>query len=114
MILILPFIPSDPHYDFETTIEDVPYSFEVRWNERDLAWYFDISESDGTAVARGLKIVIGSYPGRYSTHELFQRGVFSIIDTSGEYEDAAFDDLGTRVQVRYYTTEGLVTAFYAV
>ncbi|MGN6103662.1 MAG: phage baseplate plug family protein [Kofleriaceae bacterium] len=123
-ITILPFgsdqeSPSG-NYEFEATIEDVPYKFDVRWNQSDRdgqgAWYFDLSESDGQTIARGLKIVVGTYIGRNSAHPLFERGVIAAIDTSGEYRDPGFEDLGKgrRVEVRYYTVEDLVAEVYGI
>lgn len=108
MISILPFQPSIPNYRFETILNDLPYVFDVRWNERDSAWYFDLYEEDTHPIELGIKVVIGTYLGRTSTHPLFARGVLAVIDTSGAYEDAGFDDLGTRVEVRYYDIADLV------
>lgn len=113
-VAVLPFIPSEAHYTFDTSILDTPYSFEVRWNARDPAWYFDLSEIDGTPILRGVKIVLGTYLGRTSTHILFQNGVFAVIDTSGGYRDPGFDDLGTRVEVRFYPTADIINELYAV
>ncbi len=106
--LVLPFIPSEGNYRFQTTIEDVPYVFDVRWNERDVAWYFDLFQSDGVSIELGIKVVLNAYLGRTSTHSLFQRGVLAAIDTSGAYAEPGFDDLGTRVEVRYYSVSDLV------
>lgn len=125
--VVLPFVPSVGHYDFDCSIADALYTFEVRWNSRENvdkngvpqgAWMFDIYEADETVVAQGLKINIGSYMGRYSTHSLFQNGVFAAIDVSGDYLDPTFDDLGTfaggqRVEVRYYTEQDLVAEGFA-
>lgn len=112
-MLVIPFVPSIGNYDFETVIDDTPYVFDVRWNEYDQAWYFDIAEVDGTKIACGLKIVCGTYIGRYSTHALFENGVITAIDTSGGYRDPTFDDLGTRVAVHYYTLRDIVSEVYA-
>lgn len=116
-MLILPFRPSIGHYDFDTDIEDRTYIFDVQWNARDNvdpntgvargAWYFDVREQDGAAIALGIKIVLGTYLGRRLNHPLFRRGVLLAIDTAGgegRGRDAGFDDLGTRVIVKYYTT----------
>lgn len=112
-VLVLPFIASNGNYQFETYIGDKPYVFDVRWNERDEAWYFDLSENDGRAIASGLKIVVGTHIGRTSRHELFSRGVFVAVDTEGNHRDATYDDLGTRVEVRYYPIEALAAAIFA-
>lgn len=100
-MIIVPFIPSVPAYEFSLDIDGVSYTFDVRWNGRASAWYVDVLLSDGTAVARGIKIVLGAYLGRGRLHELFQLGVFVARDTSGDQRDATLDDLGTRVEVVY-------------
>lgn len=106
---ILPFIPSVAAYEFSVEIDGVSYTFDVRWNSRAAAWYFDVLEGDGTPIARGLKIVLGCYigGGRF-THDLFRLGVFVAIDTSQEGRDATFDDLGTRVEVRHVPMPELI------
>lgn len=111
--VITGFTPSLGEYEFDTVIEGDSYTFLVRWNEHDQAWYFDLLEFDGTPILEGAKVTIGSYMGRYSTHKLFERGVIAAIDTSGDYRDATFDDLGTRVEVRFYPIESLVSEMYA-
>lgn len=113
-MLILPFKPSIGHYDFDTDIDEKTYHFDVQWNARDNidrvtgiargSWYFDVFEQDGkTAIALGVKIVLGGYLGRRTNHPLFRRGVFVAVDTTGKGRDALFDDMGTRVVVKYYT-----------
>lgn len=101
--IVLPFIPSVGRYRFSTVIEDTQYVFDVRWNTRDAAWYFDVREADLTIIASGLKIVLGTYIGRQSTHSLFSDGVFVAYDQSRQGLDAGLDDLGARVQVKYLT-----------
>lgn len=99
MALLLPFQPSIPFYTFSTTIENVEYLFNVRWNGRDGAWYFDVSEVDNTPIVSGVKVVLGCFLARATDHALFRDGVLVTVDTSDAGRDAGFDDLGTRVQV---------------
>lgn len=108
-VIIIPFEPSIGHYRFSTTISNTEYIFDVRWNSRDSAWYFDLLEFDETPIIMGVKIVLGTYLGRRCTHALFYNGVFVAIDTSNEGREAGFDDLGTRVTIRYYPAEDLIT-----
>lgn len=108
------FVPSIGEYDFDCVIEGDTYLFEVHWNEHDQAWYFNLLQDDGTPILEGAKITTGSYIGRYSTHKLFQRGVIAAIDTAGGYRGPTYDDLGTRVEVRFYPVEDLVAEMYAV
>lgn len=97
----LPFQPSIPSYDFVTTLEGRPLIWIPRWNGRDLAWYLDIEEIDETRIVSGVKIVLGAFLGRESPHIMFRRGVLVAVDTSGQKKDAGYDDLGTRVLVKY-------------
>jgi hypothetical protein len=117
-ISIIPFVPSIGNYDFDTSIDDVAYKFDVHWNEFEQAWYFDIYELDGSVVGLNLKAVIGTYLGRQfaGKHELFRNGVFAVIDTEGGYRDPGFDDFGAgqRVEVRYYPIADLVNEVYAI
>lgn len=107
---ILPFIPSDPHYFFETTLNDVPYTFDVRWNDRDRAWYFDMFDKDDFPIVRGVKIVLGTYLGRRSPHEFFATNALVPVDMSSLNQDPGFDDLGTRVLVIHYTSTELAAS----
>jgi hypothetical protein len=113
-MLILPFEPSRGAYEFTTRIEDAEYFFFVRWNAHKLGgWYFDIADETGAAerprrlIARGLKIVLGIAIGRWIQHPLFAGGAFIAIDTTQSGRDAGYDDLGKRVEVRYYTLDEL-------
>ena len=53
----------------------------------------------------GVKVVLGTYLGRSCAHPLFTEGVFVAIDTTNKHAEATYDDLGTRVEVWYYTTD---------
>jgi hypothetical protein len=105
MALRIPFEPSIPFYRFSTAVENTEYFFDVRWNGRDRAWYFDISTINEIVVASGLKIVLGTFIGRTTEHELFRNGVFVAWDTSDQGLDATFDDLNTRVLVYWLSIE---------
>lgn len=116
MALLIPFQPSLPFYTFSTTIDNVEYVFNVRWNGRDGAWYFDVSEVDNVPIASGVKVVLGGFLGRAINHPLFRDGVIVAVDTSDAGKDATFDDIGTRVQVMRLTLDEVlalrVTASY--
>lgn len=117
MATLIPFRPSIPFYDFSTTIKNVEYRFDVRWNGRDDrgagAWYFDVSESDGTKIVEGAKITLGVMLARSVNHPLFREGILVVVDTgnaagNGVARGPTFDDLGVtadgvqqRVQVMH-------------
>lgn len=101
-MVTLPFDSSSTHYDFKVTLDGAIYTFEVRWNTREQAWYLDLKTEDEEPIAAGAKVV-ANYP-------LFSRcrdarrppGAFLVFDTSGRGEDPGIADLGERVQVLYF------------
>jgi len=93
----IPLFPSEPNYRVATTIDSVQYLFDVRWNARDAAWYFDLRRQDETAIANGLKIALGANIGRTSPDPFFQQYMLTAIDLSSTNGDATFDDIGVRV-----------------
>ena len=108
MPVVLPFSPGAPFYRVSTSMDgsDGPstqYILDVRWNERDKAWYFDLLDGSENIIASGLKVVLGAYIGRTSQHPFFRTGVLVAVDSTGQGQDAGYDDLGNRVQVIRYT-----------
>ncbi len=109
MISVVPFQPSDPNYRFQTVLNEDTYTFDVRWNTRDEAWYFDLLDQDGQPIVLGVKIVLGVFLSRQSAHKFFTEGVLAAVDLTLENRDPGFDDLGVRVLVQYYSAATLAT-----
>ena len=114
----LPAIPSERHYGFTTTLLGVQYAFEFQWNERDAdgtdgAWYFHLSEVDGTPIALGVKVVLGCPLARTANHALVKDGGFFAYDTSNADRDARLDDFGTRVRLIHVTADELAALILA-
>lgn len=87
-------------YTFDTVLDGTQYGFRVYWNDRDLAWYFDIEAANGSIIAQGIKIVIGDYLGSSINLKPFTNGVFVAVDTANPGRacvDAKQDDMGSRV-----------------
>src|SRR5690242_10680577 len=104
---ILPFVPGDPEQTIAVTLDSQPYVFRARWNTQDNggagAWYLDVYERDGTtAIALGLKLVLGVRLGRTYNHPLFIAGMF-VIDDTGTGREAGFFDLGATHFVAHMT-----------
>ena len=102
---VLPFEPSVPDYRFNTTLDDIVYILDVRWNARVGAWFFDLLDEEENMIRAGIKIVLGTLLGLRSAHADFPTGKFIAIDLANTGLDAGFDDLGDRVNVYYYTAE---------
>lgn len=111
---VLQFEPRQANYTFQSTIDGVTYTFGQRWNQtmRDGAglWIMDVMAEDETPIVMGIPLVLGAALGRRSTHQLFQTGVIQAFDLSGEHREAAFEDLGQRVEVRRFTIEQALAA----
>ena len=99
----LPLEPSNPNQRFSTTLDSEEFVLDVHWNERAAAWFMNIYAVDGTLIAGGLKLVIGTLIGSRATSAKFPKGYFVVADTSGQRKDATLDDLGTRVGVAFYS-----------
>jgi hypothetical protein len=115
-VQILPFSPGVSPYRVATSLGDVSYVFELRWNSRDECWYLDAYEEDGvTAIFHGAKIVLGAHIGRVHRHPLVTNSALIAIDTAArgdpaKMRDATFYDLGTRVLVIFATAVELIAA----
>ena len=100
---ILPLEPSVAFYQFGTTLDQLPCIIDARWNSRDNAWYLDFFDTEEIPIAFGVKAILGVHLGRRLTHEIFRQGVLVAADLSGKGIDATYDDIGQRVELRYYT-----------
>ncbi len=109
MSAFLPFIPSVPNYDFSVSLNDIQYSFDVHWNQSDNCWYFDMYDQDQKLMVAGVKIVLGTFLGRKSSHPFFAENIIWAIETTGSNLDATFDDLGRRVIVEHLTLSEYLT-----
>lgn len=108
---IIPFRPSEANYEFDVAIDGVTYTFDVHWNSREEAWYFHIFQPSDVVlglypVVCNVKVVLGTYLGRRTHHPLFQNGLLLCRVSQGDdLSEPRFDDMGTRVQVLYFTRE---------
>jgi hypothetical protein len=107
MPVVLPLVPSIPNYRVGVTLDGEQYLFDVRWNTRAGGWFFDLLLEDETHIASGIRVVLGVLLGRRMTHDRRPRGGLFAVDSTGQHLEAGFDDLGSRVEIFYYTKEEL-------
>lgn len=103
MSVFIPVVPSDPNNQFQVSLNDQMYTFDIRWNRRDNAYYFDLSDDQGQLIVAGVKIVLGALLGRRSAHPFFEQNVLVAVDSTLTNVDAGFDDLGSRVFLKHMT-----------
>lgn len=106
-VIELPFIGSIAVYDFSTTIENATYTFLVQWNYRENSWYINVTDSGGSILINSIKLCLGAFLGRVVPSAPFTSGIFVAVDTAGGSQEAGFDDLGSRVVVKYVAASDL-------
>ena len=104
----IPFIPEEFNYSVSTVLDDTEFTFDVYWNGRDEAWYFDLSDADGI-IRSGIKIMLGSFLGRRSVDPRYPNGTLVASDLSNEGVDATFQDIGVRVVVFFYSADEILS-----
>ncbi len=110
MPVVLPLIPSVPHYDVGVTLDGTPYIVEVHWNDRDSSWFFSLLDDEGDPIFAGRKIVLGTPIGHRCRDARKPPGAFLVQDLAGTDRDATIDDLGVRVMVVYFTAADIAAA----
>ena len=105
MATIIQVRPSVPDQEFSSILGGKVYRFRVRWNRKAARWSMSVSEENGTAIVSGVALVLGAYLGRRSVHPLFRDGILTLWDTNKTQIEPGLDDLGARVQLRYFTRD---------
>lgn len=95
-------------FSISTVLDAEVFVFECKWNFRDESWYLSIFEEDNTPIVQGVRMVLGTYLGRKSTHKLFKSGVFVMVDTTGQSMEATQEDLGYRVKLIRFSVEEII------
>lgn len=106
----IPLTPSETNYRLLVPLDEETFSFDVRWNSRDAAFYIDIRQDDETPIALGLKLVLGAPIGRHCTHPFFVEHFLKMIDSTDSGLDATFDDIGDRVVLLHLSRKSLFAA----
>lgn len=96
---------STPSYTFLSSIENVTYSFKVRFNDREQSWRLDIRESNGTPIVQGLKLLPNQNLTRGYKDSRLPSGNFYIIDSFGKVTKPTFESLGDRHRLIYFSEE---------
>lgn len=96
--------PPPPHHSLQVELEGVTYTLDIRWNERDEAWYIALQDAEEQVLVAPRKVVL-DFPlfGRFFTNPLVPRGQFMAVDTSNTGVEPGLADLGSRVQLIYVT-----------
>lgn len=78
--LIIPLVAGEPYQSVDVTLDGVPFTLTLLWNDRAQYWKLSIALPDGTPILSGVKMV-QNYPltGRYRDARL-PKGDFGFMN----------------------------------
>lgn len=96
-----------PFFDMQVSLESVTYTLEIRWNVRWSAWFLNVLDEAGAAyLVAGVKLVADWPLGAYVAQRK-PPGVFVLVDSSGQHQEADDLSLGVRHKLVYWTSTEL-------
>lgn len=96
-----------PFFSIQVNLEDVTYTLQFRWNVRCKSWFMNIfDEQEITPILVGLRLV-ADWPLAKNNTGRQPPGLFFLSDTTGQGQDPAFEDLGARHQLLYFSSTEL-------
>lgn len=99
----VPLQTSVPSFTQRTSLDGVTFEFEIRWNERESAWYMAIADADGVALRSGVRMAV-RWPLLKSVADARRPGgELYLLDIDESGAEAGFDDLGVRTLLFYIT-----------
>jgi len=107
---ILPIDASVPYYSVDVVLDGLQYTFQVKYNYRDEAWYFNLLDAEQNMLVAGRKFVVGGSLFNGLVVEGRPPGWLVAMDSSSHDLDPTEDDLGERVYVVYVPYQDLVDA----
>lgn len=93
-----PIEPTDqwPGYDYTIDLEGLTYRIVLTYRDRTASWYLDVYDSADVLLVSGKRLSIDyrllwRHVGRKPAD-----GILACLDTSDQFAEAGFDDLGNR------------------
>lgn len=97
---------TSPFFEQLTQLEGVEYLLRFLWSPREGAWYLDVLDQDGNALALASKLVLGVRLLRRFQDARLPPGFLFVVDFTGTGLDiAAPTDLGVGYQLMYITSD---------
>jgi hypothetical protein len=99
---LLPFKASVGHQSMRISLDGVTYVVDMHWNEREGAWYLDLSDSTESRIASGMKVIANAPLLAKVVDARRPPGEIIALDQTGnDVDDPGFDDLNIRVKLLY-------------
>lgn len=103
----IPLLAASADQTLSVTIENVPISMRVLWNERFGYWSLSIAFSDGEPVLTNVKMV-NNWPLTKRYQRLPFVGDFYFVSKSGKTTRPTYDDVGNDYGLFYYDPEDVI------
>jgi len=100
----IPLIAGFSDQTADITLDDLPYTIRVLWNERFGYWSLSINERDGEPILTNIKMV-AMYPLVKRYKRLKMRGELYFVHRGGKTYRPGFDDVGGEYGLFYYWDE---------
>jgi hypothetical protein len=98
---------TDGNFYFIIDLDGSEYQLFLKYNERDDAWYMDISDTKGNAIRSGMRLVCNFPFMRTCMVPERPPGELMALDTLNPPEDPGLEDLDKRVVLVYEEQESL-------
>jgi len=98
-------------YDQRVELDGTTYVLDFAWNERGRSWFLTVNTADGAPIVSGLAVV-SNWPllRRFKYKPELPGGELVAVDLTGTYDAAGYTDLGTNVQLTYFTAAEVAAA----
>lgn len=100
----IPLISNSADQTLDVTLNDIPYTFRVLWNERGGYWSLSISYRDGEAILTNIKMV-NNWPLVKRFQRLDMPGELFFLHKAGKTYRPTYDDVGNEYGLYYYDQE---------
>lgn len=89
------------HYDFQVELDGATFTIELRWNKRAEGWFASLYDSEGAALAQGVRVVADLPLFVRAPRTRRPKGVLYVSDTTGGHADPGRYQLGSSALLLY-------------
>lgn len=100
----IPLLAGSADQTLDVTLDGVPYTLRVLWNERFGYWSLSIAYRDGDAILTNIKMV-NNFPLVKRFQRLPMKGELFFVHRAGKIRRPTYDDVGGEYGLFYYDPE---------
>jgi len=103
----IPLLAGSADQSLDVTLDNVPYTLRVLWNERFGYWSLSIAYRDGEDILTNIKMV-NNWPLVKRFQRLDMAGELFFLHKAGKTYRPTYDDVGNEYGLYYYDPETVV------